>query len=341
MKILVGISGGVDSACAVRLLMDGGHTVEAAVLVMHDYTELDAAREVAASLGVRLHEIDCRERFDRLIRSDFVAEYTAGRTPNPCIICNALVKFRILADTCRQLGFDAIATGHYARVVRIGDRYAVGCADDLKKDQSYMLYRLPQDVLSILMLPLAELTKPEIREYAASVGIPVAEKADSLEICFLPDGDYAAYVESVAGKSPEGDFIDENGKSLGRHKGIVRYTVGQRKGLGISLGARAFVTAIDPVKNTVTLSQNPTFYDKIYVTDAVFSGIGELDVGSRIDALVKVRYTAPAVPVTAVYLGDGRAELSFCSPVKAAPGQSAVVYRDGAVLFGGFIRSYL
>lgn len=338
MKILVGISGGVDSAAAAKMLMDAGHTVAGATLVMHEFTELDSARRVAASLGIPLHEIDCRADFDRHVRTNLVTEYTSGRTPNPCIVCNALVKFRRLADLATELGFDAIATGHYARIRSLAGRPTVAVAADPKKDQSYMLYRLSPDILSMLVLPLSELSKPEIRAYAASVGIPVADKADSLEICFLPDGNHAAYIESVAGKCPEGDFVDENGNILGRHLGITRYTVGQRKGLGVALGSRAFITDINPETNRITLSTSPKKSSVIRISSPVFSGIPELSVGDNTDAFVKVRYAAPAVAAHAICLPDGRIELHFDSEVTAAPGQSAVAYdASGSLLFGGFI----
>lgn len=338
MKILVGISGGVDSAAAAKMLMDAGHTVAGAILVMHEYTELDSARRVAASVGIPLYEIDCRADFDRHVRSNLVTEYLAGRTPNPCIVCNALVKFRRLADLATELGFDAIATGHYARKRELNGRPTVAVAADPKKDQSYMLYRLPADILSRLVLPLSELSKPEIRAYAASVDIPVADKADSLEICFLPDGNHAAYIESVAGKCPDGDFVDENGRVIGRHLGITRYTVGQRKGLGVSLGARAFVTDIDPTTNSITLSTAPKKSSVIYLSDPVFSGIAALAGADSLDVFVKVRYAAPPVSAHASRLSDGRIELRFDSEVTAAPGQSAVAYdASGNLLFGGFI----
>ena len=242
MRILVGISGGVDSAYAAKKLLSEGHEVEGAVLIMHDFTELDAAREAASSVGIRLHEIDCQDAFGQ-IKDNFVSEYVSGRTPNPCIICNERVKFKTLYDFAMENGFDAIATGHYARLVETEGRFALATPEDMRKEQTYMLYRLPQSILSKLVLPLAEGTKTEIREQAMEQGISAANRSDSQEICFLPEGNHTEYIESVAGKCPEGNFVDNEGKILGRHKGIIHYTVGQRKGLGISLGERAFVTA--------------------------------------------------------------------------------------------------
>ena len=337
MKILVGISGGVDSAFAAKRLMLLGHEVEGAVLVMHDYTELLAAREVAASVGIKLHEIDSRAAFEQ-IKENFVSEYINARTPNPCIICNERVKFRRLYDFAMAGGFDAIATGHYAKVVSLGGRYALAMPEDSRKDQTYMLYRLPQEILSRLILPLSEGTKDAVRQLAREQGISAADRGDSQEICFLPDGGHTDYIESVAGKCPEGDFIDVDGRVLGRHKGIIHYTVGQRKGLGISLGERAFVTDIDPIANTVTLSPKMSGKATVHLTDTVYSGMTPPTEECEVELDVKLRYTAPLVPAMARLYTDGRATLTLSTPQKFAPGQSAVLYRNGVVMLGGFIK---
>lgn len=341
MKILLGISGGVDSAYAAKKLMDEGHLVEGAILVMHEYTELSLAREVAQSVGFKLHEIDCRKRFSLIVKDNFVKEYSRARTPNPCIICNQSVKFAMLSEYARNNGFDAIATGHYSKVVSLDDngteRYAISVARDVKKDQSYVLYRLSQEILSHLVFPLSDMTKEEVREAAAKAGISSADRKDSQEICFLPDGGHAEYIESVKGRFPEGDFIDENGKILGKHKGIIRYTVGQRKGLGIALGERAFVTKINPDDNTVTLSSSLSGKTEISISDIVYSGIAPINEVRELTAYVKIRYTAPLVEAKILLYPDGKATLTFGEPLKTAPGQSAVVYKDGCVLFGGFI----
>ena len=337
MKILVGISGGVDSAYAAKKLLTEGHEVEGAVLIMHDYTELDAARDVATSVGIKLHEIDCRNSFED-IKQNFVNEYTSGRTPNPCIICNERVKFRTLYDYAMANGFDAIATGHYAKVVKIDGRYALAVPEDMRKEQTYMLYRLPKEILSRLILPLSEGTKSEIREQAREQGISAADRSDSQEICFLPEGNHTEYIESVAGKCPEGNFVDTDGKILGRHKGIIHYTVGQRKGLGISLGERAFVTEINPTDNTVVLSAKMPGKDTVYLTDVVYSGMKAPESEGVVELDVKLRYTAPLVRATAYLYPDGTAKLELKDPQKFAPGQSAVLYRDGVVMLGGFIK---
>ena len=337
MKILVGISGGVDSAYAAKKLMLDGHQVEGAVLIMHDYTELNAAREAAESVGIKLHEIDCKDCFGE-IKNNFVIEYTRGRTPNPCIICNERVKFRTLYDFAMENGFDAIATGHYAKLTQVQGRYALAMPEDKRKEQTYMLYRLPQEILSRLVLPLSEGTKTEIREKASEQGISAANRSDSQEICFLPEGNHTEYIESVAGKCPEGDFVDNQGKILGRHKGIIHYTVGQRKGLGISLGERAFVTEINPENNTVTLSPKMSGKDTVFLTDVVYSGMEFPESETIVELDVKLRYTAPLVRATVHLYPDGTATLNLSEPQKFAPGQSAVLYRDGVVMLGGFIK---
>ncbi len=337
MRILVGISGGVDSAYAAKKLLLQGHEVEGAVLIMHDYTELAAAREAADSVGIKLYEIDCRDKFEQ-IKDNFVSEYTKGRTPNPCIICNERVKFKTLYDFAMDNGFDAIATGHYARITEHNGRPALAMPEDKRKEQTYMLYRLPQEILSHLVLPLSEGTKTEIRERAAEQGISAANRSDSQEICFLPEGNHTEYIESVSGKCQEGNFVDNEGKILGRHKGIIHYTVGQRKGLGISLGERVFVTEINPKDNTVTLSTNMSGKSVVYLTDVVYSGMSIPDSETVVELDTKLRYTAPLVKTIAYLYPDRTAKLELDNPQKFAPGQSAVLYRDGVVLCGGFIE---
>ncbi len=338
MRILVGISGGVDSACAALELMRSGHTVEGAILKMHEYSDIDGAMRVAEALGIPLHVIDATESFNNIIKENLADEYLAGRTPNPCILCNEKVKFKGLYDFAVEQGFDRIATGHYARIVKCTDRFAVAAASDGRKDQSYMLYRLPQEILSMLLLPLSDVEKSEVRALAADAGIPVADKKDSQEICFLPNGGHAEFIEERRGICPKGDFISPDGVALGRHNGIIRYTVGQRKGLGIALGERVFVTDINPVDNTVTLSPTMIGREEITVDSLVFSGLETLAEGDEIQLTVRLRYSAPRIPTRVTMLHGGVARLEFDTPVTASPGQSAVLYDGDTVLFGGFIR---
>lgn len=341
MKILLGLSGGVDSTYAALKLKSEGHEVEGAVVLMHEYTEISAAEESAASLGIRLHVIDAKADFENIVKQNFVSEYLNARTPNPCVICNSEVKFIKLLEYADSNGFDMIATGHYAGVVKLcdgsGERYAVKRGLDTKKDQTYMLWRLPQTVLSRLVLPLSDMMKSEIREGSRSAGLAAADRGDSQEICFLPHGNYAEFIESKVGASKKGSFIDEAGNVLGEHKGIVRYTVGQRRGLGISASSRIFVTKIDPVLNTVTLSPNDSFATRVSVSGIVYSGMSPLWDGEQREVSVKLRYAAKPTEATVKFFGD-RAEIMLSEPHRAVtPGQSAVFYDGDLLLAGGFI----
>ena len=342
MRILVGMSGGLDSTYAALKLINEGHDVEGAVLVMHEYTETEAAERAASEIGIRLHTVDCRAAFDSAVKEYFVNEYLNARTPNPCIVCNGEVKFKYLYEYAVENGFDAIATGHYSKIVHISDengsRYAISAAQDSKKDQSYMLWRLSQDILSHLVLPLSELEKNEIREKAISLGLTSAKSRESQEICFIPDNDYASYIENERGIMPHGSFVLEDGTVIGEHNGIIRYTVGQRKGLGISLGARAFVTDIDPVKNTITVAREPKKSTEFLVTDLVFSGLSRQLAGTEMDLFVKLRYQAPRVPVRVIFSENNTLTARLFAPASSVtPGQSAVFYDGDVVVFGGFI----
>lgn len=342
MKILVGISGGLDSAYAALKLQREGHEVEGAVLVMHDYTDVSGAEQVAREVGIKLHVLDCRNEFSA-VTSNFVDEYCNGRTPNPCIICNPLVKFKKLYDYAMENGFDMIATGHYARLTSFGEgaekRYTLQRSADSKKDQTYMLYRLPQHILSKLYFPLMQDKKSEVRSNAEAEGLSVADKKESQEICFISDGDYAAYIEEKRGVFPEGDFVDDKGNVIGRHKGIIRYTMGQRKGLGVAAGGRIFVTDIDAEKNVITLSKDGAFTDEVKISDIVYSGLSPVGAGVNLRVSVKLRYLATAVGATAIFDGNGNATLKLDEPQKAVtPGQSAVMYDGDILLCGGFIN---
>ena len=341
MKILVGMSGGVDSAYAALKLMEEGHTVEGAVLLMHSYTEIDSARQTAKKLGIKLHEIDAREKFNQTVIPNFISEYMAARTPNPCIVCNSDVKFRVLKDYAMEHGFDRIATGHYARIKCVDNggerRFAIAEAQDSKKDQSYMLWRLPQDILAVTMFPLSETDKEDTRKAAAAASLAVANKAESQEICFIPDGDYASYIEERVGICPSGDFIDEAGNKLGRHNGIIRYTVGQRKGLGIALGVRSFVSRIDPVLNTVTLTPILPERDELTVQGIVLSASKNIESDRQYK--VRLRYQAKPLLCRVSDLGGGRIKVLLEEKARViTAGQSAVFYDSDTVAFGGFIE---
>ena len=338
MRILVGMSGGADSSFAALRLLDEGHEVEGAVLVMHDYTDTAAASVAAREIGIPLHVVDCRAAFEDFVVNYFVNEYKNGRTPNPCTVCNGAVKFKLLYEYARDNGFDKIATGHYARIGYEGGRYAISRAEDLKKDQSYMLWRLSQDILSCLALPLWGIDKEEVRRTLSERGITSSKSPDSQEICFIPDDDYTSFIKNRIGEVEKGSFLDKDGNVLGEHQGIIGYTVGQRKGLGIALGKRMFVTRIDPEGNAVILSDTPDYTVNVNVSDICFSGISEASAGDVIEGEVKLRYLAWPIPAEAKFLGDGRAIITLKMPEKSVtPGQSAVFYQGDRVAFGGFI----
>lgn len=339
MKILVGMSGGVDSTYAAHKLIEEGHDVAGAILVMHDYTEVSAAEASAAALGISLYIINCRERFESEIVTNFIDEYRHGRTPNPCIVCNSRVKFDCLLDFALENGFDAIATGHYAKLSKTeGGRYCVSDCADGRKNQTYMLWGLSQRVLSHLIFPLSEMTKDEVREKTREKNLISWDRADSQEICFIPDDDHAAFIESRTGKCEEGDFVDEEGRVLGRHRGIIGYTVGQRKGLGISLGARAFISKIDPVTNRITLSFNTGESRDFSVSGVVFSAIEPPTEPREYTLTVKHRYQSPRIPARVIFYPEGRAEVHLSEPARSITGgQSAVFYIGDRLVAGGII----
>ena len=342
MKILLGLSGGVDSTYAALKLKNEGHEVEGAVVLMHPYTDISGAERSAAELGIELHVIDATDAFSDTVCENFVSEYVNGRTPNPCVVCNREVKFKYLCDYAQENGFDKIATGHYAEVRTAGAetslRYYVAPAKDSKKDQSYMLSRLSQKQLSMLLLPMAEEVKSDIYEAAKKLGLSSAQKAESQEICFIPDGKYTDYIEERAGAAPKGDFIDREGRVLGRHRGIIHYTVGQRKGLEIALGQRMFVTDINARDNTVRLENTPLLSDKVYVRDIVFSKIAPPKVELTMTLSVKLRYLAKPARCEALVNPDGTAAVTLYEPQRSVtPGQAAVFYDEEGILFSGFI----
>ena len=342
MKILVGMSGGVDSAYATYKLLREGHTVAGAVLEMHDYTDTASAKEVCDTLGIPIYIINCKDLFESCVVSNFIDEYRRARTPNPCVICNSEVKFECLLDFALANGFDRIATGHYARIgtseTGEGKRYCIELSRDGKKDQTYMLWRLSQRVLSHLLLPLSDVKKEEVALFNSELKLVPVDKKESQEICFIPDNDHAAFIESRVGKSPEGDFVDDEGNVVGRHKGIINYTVGQRKGHGVALGARAFISDIDPENNRITLSLKTSERYSFTVSGIVFSGIEAPKSEEKMRLEVKHRYHSPRISATVSFLPEGRAEVVLDEPARSlTPGQSAVFYLGERLAFGGFI----
>ena len=336
MKILVGLSGGLDSTYAAYFLKKNGHDVTGAAVIMHEYTDLRAARESAEAVGIPFVKIDARDAFQSKVVTKFVSEYCSARTPNPCVECNPGVKFAALCEYAEKNGFDKVATGHYSKVLFEDGRYYIRRAGS-GKDQSYVLWKLTQKQLSMLYLPLSDMEKEVIRSEASKLGFRAAEAKDSQEICFIPDNDHAGFIERVTGKTfPKGNFVDPDGKPLGEHQGLIHYTVGQRKGLGIALGQPMFVKSLDPENNTVTLVPSGEEYqNEADISELSFM---KLAPGDRvIDCEVRVRYSAKAVPCTVTVRGDS-AHAVFRSPVRSVtPGQSAVFYDGNDILFGGVI----
>lgn len=341
-KILLGMSGGLDSTYSALALQRRGYDVVGAVLKMSESTDIEGARRAAEAVGVPLHIVDCTEKFKNIVIQDFLNEYCAARTPNPCVVCNRYVKVASLCDLAKELGIPYVATGHYVNVGRDEEtgRYYIEKAEDRRKDQSYVLWRLTQEQLSMLAFPLRGMNKQDIRAEAKALALPSADAPESQEICFIPTNDYVSYIEEARGKFPKGDFVDMDGKRLGGHEGIIRYTVGQRKGLGIALGKPAFVVSIDPELNTVTLSDDESriFTDHLVCDTLNFMKLVPGDY-EGIRAEVKIRYAAKPEMAKIRVRGD-RAEVYFDRPVRAVtPGQSVVFYEGGKILGGGVICS--
>ena len=254
-KVLLALSGGVDSSVSAELLKHMGYEVAGVVMMMSDahVKTLEAARASARALGIRLFELDLRKEFKAEIIDYFAGEYLSGKTPSPCVRCNPRIKFKYLLKTALENGYDYIATGHYANIVFEDGVYKLKRAKSAARDQSYMLAGLGQDVLSRLILPLADIEKDEVRAIADKLGLPCRNAPDSQENCFIPDNNYALYIENNYRPAPEGNFISPEGEICGRHKGIIHYTIGQRKGLGIALGRPAFVSEIKAQRNEIRL----------------------------------------------------------------------------------------
>lgn len=346
-KVVVGMSGGVDSAVAAYLLKKAGHEVIGVTLRswMSDdgdegrCCEIDDARAVCHAIDIPYHTLNCLSDFKTHVTEPFVLDYVKGITPNPCIECNRYVKWERLIYMANVLKADYVATGHYAFVEKLPNgRYSVRQADNLAKDQTYMLYKLSQEQLSRTLMPLGEYKKDDVRDIARQIGLSVSEKKDSQEICFVPDGEYADYVAAhYDGVIPgEGNFVDEDGNVLGKHKGIIHYTVGQRKGLGIAMGHPVFVKEIRTETNEVVLCEDEALYTReVRVGDLNFLSIEDLKEGEELRCKAKIRYRHN--PESAVIKRNGEyVDIYFDEPVRAAtPGQSAVFYDDSSYVIGG------
>lgn len=341
-KVFVAVSGGVDSAVSTALLMEKGYACQGVFMITHDagYLAQADAQRICDTLGIKLHVLDFRCEF-KTITDYFVNEYKQARTPNPCVLCNRLMKFGKLWKYAQDHGSEFIATGHYARVIRNGNGVGLYQAADQKKDQSYVLSMVNKDVLKHLLLPMSELTKDRTRQIAAKLGLHVSEKSDSQEICFIPDNDYAKLLTQLCPEiSQPGNVVNKDGKVLGQHEGVYRYTIGQRRGLGIALGEPAHVIGLDAHTNTVVLGSKDDLLSSRLIAKS-FNWLVEIPA-EPFEAIVKIRYNHRGSPAV-VHPGKDEAEVRFLQPVSAiTPGQTVVIYIETSlgrrVVGGGWIE---
>ena len=349
MKALIAMSGGVDSAVSALLMQRAGYDCVGATMKLFPKEETAGqvcgsgedcrdARQVALRLGMPHHVFEFYEQFRCQVMERFVSTYEAGATPNPCIDCNRHLKFGQLFELAKQLGCDVIATGHYARIEEKDGRFLLKKGLDASKDQSYVLYSLTQEQLSHVRFPLGGLTKQQSRKIAEENGFLNARKADSQDICFIPDGDYPGFITRFTGKTyPAGDFVDTAGRVLGRHRGLIHYTVGQRRGLGISAPQPLYVKALDVPNNRVILGTNAELFQRTAVAGS-FNWIAFPAPASPIRCRARARYHHPEQPATVTVQRDGTVRIVFDEPQRAlTPGQAMVLYDDDVVLGGGTI----
>lgn len=352
-KVVVGMSGGVDSSVAAWLLKKQGYDVIGVTMqIWQDEEEqvqeenggccglsaVDDARRVAQDLDIPYYVMNFKQEFKANVMDYFVAEYLAGRTPNPCIACNRYVKWESLLKRSLDIGADYIATGHYARVVQLPNgRYTLKRAATDAKDQTYALYNLTQEQLSHTLMPVGEYSKDEIREMAEKIGLRVAHKPDSQEICFVPDDDYAGFIEEYTGKEiPEGNFVNLKGEVIGRHKGITHYTIGQRKGLNLAMGRPVFVVEIRPETNEVVIGDSEDVFSYTLVADRLnFMSIPGMEIGEEIEVVAKIRYNHKGSPCIIKKIEEDKLLCSFPQQQRAVTPGQAVVFYDGDYVLGG------
>lgn len=350
-KVVVGMSGGVDSSVAAWLLKEQGYEVIGVTMqIWQDednftveeeggccgLSAVDDARRVAQMLDIPYYVMNFKSEFKKHVMDYFTEEYLQGRTPNPCIACNRYVKWESLLQRSLAIGADYIATGHYARIEKLGNgRYALRKSATSAKDQTYALYNLTQNQLAHTLMPVGAYTKDEIRAIALENQIPVANKPDSQEICFVPDGDYAGFIEAnTSVKIPAGNFVDMKGNILGQHKGITHYTIGQRKGLNLPMGKRCFVVEIRPETNEVVIGDNEdVFAQRLRCNQLNFMSVS--DITKETQVIAKIRYNHQGAPCTLHRTGEDEILCDFPQPVRAVTPGQAVVFYDGDYVVGG------
>jgi len=339
-KVAIGLSGGVDSSVAAYLLKEKGYDLIGITMKVSDVDISEDAAKVAQKLGIPYHILDLRDEFKNCVIDNFAEEYLQGRTPNPCAMCNKYIKFGVLLQKAKELGADYIATGHYAKVEEHNGRYLVLNAKDDKKDQTYMFYSLTQDVLKHILMPCGEYTKVQIREIARNLGLEVHDKKESMDICFIPDNDHGKYIQSLDCKDriKPGNFVDKQGNILGKHKGLIYYTIGQRKGLGLSLGKPGFVIDIIPERNEVVVGdESEIFNSGLIAKDINFIPFDSLENPMEVEA--KIRYSTTKSKATIIPFEEGKVKVVFEDKQRAiTKGQRVVFYIQDMLVGGGTIE---
>lgn len=352
-KVVIGMSGGVDSSVAAYLLKEQGYEVIGIMMkFVPDDGEEDEraccslsavtdARMVADALDIPFYVINFKKPFKRDVIDYFIEDYMAGRTPNPCVMCNKKIKFNALFNKAKALGADYIATGHYAQILEENGRYQLKRGIDERKDQTYMLYTLSQEQLSHTLMPCGNYTKEKVREIAEKIGLHLSKKRDSQEICFVPNDNHGDFICNATGNVKKGDFVDMKGNKLGEHDGIVYYTIGQRKGLGLALGKPAFVVDIKANSNEILIGENEDLFKNELIADQI-NLISMKKLEEPMEVMTKIRYNGKATLATIYPNGDDSIKVVFKELQRAiTKGQSVVFYKDDYVVGGGIIEKII
>ena len=350
-RVVVGMSGGVDSSVAAYLLKEQGYEVIGVTMQIWQkefdvsasssccgISAIEDASKVAKNLGIEYHVVNFHNEFENTVIKNFIDEYAAGRTPNPCVLCNRCIKWESLIKKADELGADYVATGHYARIEKLENgRYSIKNSITADKDQTYALYNLTQEQLKRTLMPVGEFTKDEVRKMAEKIGLDVANKPDSMDICFVPDNDYSGYIKKNSDiKVEEGSFVDVNGNIIGKHKGIIHYTIGQRKGLNLAMGHPVFVKEIRVDTNEVVIGENSDIMKKIVLADRI-NYMAESEIDENKEYIAKIRYNHKGSKCR-LKIEEDKLICIFDDYVRAVtPGQALVVYLDEYVALGGTI----